>query len=196
VAGARVNDRRVHRTRHRLHQALGSLLHEKSYDAIAVKEITALADVGRSAFYTHFRDKDALLVSGIRQILADAPRRRLPPDAQRFEKLVSFSLPVLEHIDRLKQAAGGKMGRRSRALVHRHLGTVLLEEIGDDVRAAMGRNPRAELPPALLANFIVQSFMVVLEWWADSGSRLSARQADDLFLRLVLPVLAAAVHGS
>ena len=51
-------DRRVRRTRGRLRAALGSLLHERPYEDIAVKQILARADVGRSTFYAHFDDKD------------------------------------------------------------------------------------------------------------------------------------------
>ena len=192
---ARVDDRRVHRTRHRLHEALGSLLHEKSYDAIAVKEIVARADVGRSAFYAHFRDKDALLASGIRQILSVPRRRPLPAHARRFETLVSFSLPVLEHIDRFRHESDDTMGRRSRALVHRRLGKVLLEEISADVRAASAAgNSKPPLPPALLARFVVETFLVVLNWWVESRSALPPREADDMFLRLVLPALESAAR--
>jgi len=57
-----VNDRRIQKTKNLLHQALGSLIREKPYDAIVVKEILDRANVGRSTFYTHFRDKDELLV--------------------------------------------------------------------------------------------------------------------------------------
>ena len=57
----RSTDRRVQKTQDLLHGALASLIHEKSYDAIVVKEILARANVGRSTFYTHFRDKDELL---------------------------------------------------------------------------------------------------------------------------------------
>ena len=65
----RDEDRRVRRTKGLLRGALASLVHEKPYDAIAVKEILARADVGRSAFYAHFGDKDALLDSAIRETL-------------------------------------------------------------------------------------------------------------------------------
>ena len=65
MAGRHVTDARVRRTRHRLRDAIVSLIHEKSYPAIAVKEILERADVGRSAFYAHFSNKDALLASGI-----------------------------------------------------------------------------------------------------------------------------------
>jgi AcrR family transcriptional regulator len=45
-------DRRVARTQKRLREALHSLIHERDYDSIAVKEILDRADVGRSAFWS------------------------------------------------------------------------------------------------------------------------------------------------
>ena len=62
-------DRRVERTRGLLRGALASLIHEKPYERIVVKEILARANVGRSTFYAHFRDKDELLYSGIAEIV-------------------------------------------------------------------------------------------------------------------------------
>ena len=73
MADARHGDRRVQRTRGLLRGALASLIHEKAYDAIAVKEILARANVGRSTFYAHFRDKDELLDSGINEMLRASP---------------------------------------------------------------------------------------------------------------------------
>ena len=61
---AKTPDRRVQRTRRLLHKALMSQVLEKKYESITVQEILDVADVGRSTFYTHFQDKDELLVSG------------------------------------------------------------------------------------------------------------------------------------
>jgi AcrR family transcriptional regulator len=63
------DDRRTRRTKSLLHGALASLLHEKPWDDIVVKEIISRADIGRSTFYTHVRDKDALLRSGLRELV-------------------------------------------------------------------------------------------------------------------------------
>jgi AcrR family transcriptional regulator len=52
-----MKDRRVQKTRGLLLEALVSLIHEKSYDSIAVKEILHRANVGRSTFYMHFPGK-------------------------------------------------------------------------------------------------------------------------------------------
>jgi AcrR family transcriptional regulator len=47
-----------------------SLISEKAYDAIVVKEILDRANIGRTTFYTHFRDKDELLASSIQEMLS------------------------------------------------------------------------------------------------------------------------------
>ena len=57
-------DRRVRRTRRALHDALLTLMTEKSYDAVTVQDIIDRADVGRSTFYSHFTDKRYLLDFG------------------------------------------------------------------------------------------------------------------------------------
>ena len=51
-------DRRVRRTRHLLQEALQELILEHGYDSVTVQDILDRADVGRSTFYAHFRDKD------------------------------------------------------------------------------------------------------------------------------------------
>jgi AcrR family transcriptional regulator len=86
-----------------------SLIHEKSYPAIAVKEILLRADVGRSAFYAHFSNKDALLASGIDQMLRATGPRALPASVGPFEKVLSFSFPVFDYIGRCRHAADAKM---------------------------------------------------------------------------------------
>ncbi|MEM6707029.1 MAG: TetR/AcrR family transcriptional regulator, partial [Acidobacteriota bacterium] len=55
-------DRRVTRTKRLLRQALMELVREKDYARITVQDILDRADVGRSTFYTHYRDKDDLLL--------------------------------------------------------------------------------------------------------------------------------------
>jgi DNA-binding MarR family transcriptional regulator len=44
----RVTDRRIQKTQNLLREALVSLIHEKNYDSIVVKEILDRANVGRS----------------------------------------------------------------------------------------------------------------------------------------------------
>jgi AcrR family transcriptional regulator len=131
----------VRKTKGRLRDALVSLIHEKSYDAIVVKEILERADVGRTAFYAHFRDKDALLASGIHQVLHAHRPGAHRPAARPFDDVLWFSLPVFEHIEQSRHSAGVHMDRKGRGIVHEHLRQVLIEQIADDERAR-GACPR------------------------------------------------------
>ncbi|MFC4808111.1 TetR/AcrR family transcriptional regulator [Paenibacillus sp. GCM10023250] len=54
-------DRRIHKTRQHISTAFLSLCEKKQFDTIVVKDITEAADVSRSTFYAHFKDKYDLL---------------------------------------------------------------------------------------------------------------------------------------
>ena len=116
--GKPTKDRRIGKTLNLLHEALGSLIREKPYDEIVVQEILDRANVGRSTFYMHFRDKDELLVSGIHGMLGslNAPPD-LPSPGKPYERIVRFSLPIFEHIYQHRRTGPAMMGVRGRAVV-------------------------------------------------------------------------------
>ena len=132
-------DRRVQKTHQLLRDALVSLIHEKDYDAIVVKEILDRANVGRSAFYTHFHDKDSLLASSIHQMLDASASQPLPASAERFGRVLRFSLPVFEYVQPFRHAADTGMGSEGRAAIHEHLREALLVQVRADVRATIAR---------------------------------------------------------
>lgn len=192
MAGQRATDRRVQKTQALLRAALVSLIREKNYDSIAVKEILDRANVGRSTFYMHFRDKDELLVSGIHDMLRSVHVTGLPSTAARHDKLTSFSLPIFEYHDQHRHTGKDKMGTKGRAIVHEHLRRVLTgliaEEIGKEDRRP--RKTGRRLPPALLVQYVASTFILVLNWWLESRSPLRPNEVNDLFRSLVLPTVA------
>lgn len=191
IKKAKTPDRRIARTQKLLREALHSLIHERDYDSIAVKEILDRANVGRSAFYIHFRDKDDLLAATFDDILGSlSPVRRETGD-RRIENYLWFSLPIFEHLDHLRRAGELKLGARGRAILHGHLQTVLVELIATGVgKAVQNRRKRTErIPPELLVKHVASTFILVLNWWVDSRSTLNAGQVDDLFRALVAPTI-------
>jgi AcrR family transcriptional regulator len=197
VADRHAKDTRVRRTQRRLRDAIVSLIHEKSYPAIAVNEILERADVGRSAFYAHFPNKDALLASGIDEMLRATPPRASSSNGGRLGKALRFSFPVFEYIGQCRHAAAAKMGIQGRHIVHQHLHRVLAEHINDDVRQALQHADRpAAVPAELATEYIMTTFILVLNWWVESRSQLSAREVDDVFLALVVPALTSAFGRS
>jgi len=61
-------DPRVVRTRAALRQALISLILERGWDAVGIHDICQRAQIGRSTFYTHFADKEELLLVGFDEL--------------------------------------------------------------------------------------------------------------------------------
>jgi AcrR family transcriptional regulator len=172
-----------------LHDALIGLAREKPYPSIAVKEILDRANVGRSTFYTHFRDKDDLLESGIHEILTSiqgAPRSCSP-----FERVVAFSLPLLSHIDGHRRAAGARMKRAGRVAMHAHLQSALTTLIADELSSGPRQPSAARFPTDLLATHVAATFVRVLNWWVDNDSPLTPAEVDARFRALILPTLAA-----
>jgi AcrR family transcriptional regulator len=64
MAEARV-DRRVNRTRRVLRESLMALVVEKGYDSVTIEDITERAELGRTTFYLHYKDKEELLLESI-----------------------------------------------------------------------------------------------------------------------------------
>jgi AcrR family transcriptional regulator len=189
-------DRRTQKTQALLRGALGNLVREKPYDEIIVKEILSRANVGRSTFYTHFADKDDLLLSCIYDMLrtaqpATGERGRTTPQEQLW-----FSLPIFEHIERHRRTGQANLDPGGHEGVHEHLQPAIAELIDVRVRAASRHDGTARQPsPDLLVQWIAATFVLVVNWWAESDCQLSAREADGVFRALVEPSLREALRA-
>jgi AcrR family transcriptional regulator len=188
----REKDRRIQKTRKSLHLALFALIHERDFDSIAVKEILHRANVGRSTFYSHFRDKEQLLISGIQDMLRSA-RPAAPSLAKPYTQIIWFSLPIFEHVDQLRRTGQTQISTRGRAILHDRLQQILADLIAEDVRRILERRPKsaAQIPPEIVVQHVASTFIQVLNWWLESGSPLRSKEVNGLFHSLILPTLSA-----
>lgn len=186
-----VADRRVEKTKKLLRAALISLIAEKPYDSIVVKEILDRANVGRSTFYMHFRDKDDLLVSGIYQMVGPPPPTPGRSPTNRHDRLLWFSLRVFEHHHRHAHEWNDRIGAEGRAILHEHLrreiAKVVAGEANRELRSV--RKPSARIPTDLLSKYIASTFVLVLNWWLEKKMYLPPKEINDVFRELVVPTL-------
>ncbi len=188
-------DRRVRRTRKLLHDALISLVLERNYDSITVRDILDQADVGRSTFYTHFDSRDELLISGmddLRTTLRSAIERDRG-SAKHHESVVAFSRAVFEHANEYREVYHALLRTSAWPLVRQHLQEILDEVIRDEAKGEIVklRSAESEIPVDLFVHYLNASFFAVLTWWLDRRSRLSPAQIDERFRSLVLPTVHA-----
>jgi AcrR family transcriptional regulator len=189
-----VNDRRVQKTRGLLHRALVSLIHEKEYESVVVKEILARANVGRSTFYAHFRDKGELLDTGLRDMLRACAARAPGRSGSRAEQLLRFSGPLFAHVDHVRGGRDWSSDARRQAVVHERLRQAIAELVADDLRR-LGYRPedRGGVPAALLAQHVASTYVLVFDWWMRREEPIGAVAANERFRELLLPTLAVAL---
>jgi AcrR family transcriptional regulator len=102
-----VHDRRAKRTRVRLEDGLLALFAERGYERTSVRALALRAAVGKSTFYEHFRDKNAVLESRLAR-LAGALGRAADDSGVVF----AFIEPLLAHVG-AHHGLGARLGRSS-----------------------------------------------------------------------------------
>ena len=193
---AKTPDRRVQRTRRLLHKALMSRVLEKKYESITVQEILDHADVGRSTFYTHFQDKDELLVSGfenVKNLLKSAQAAAVILPGNSYEKIIGFSLAMFEHAYEYRAVNHALLGSSAEMVVRRQIHSALAGVIGPEVRVALqGRKHRnGPVSAELLTDFLVSTYVSVLSWWLSAKNPIPPKDINEAYRQLVLPCLAS-----
>ena len=176
-------DARVRRTRDALGDALIALMQEKAFETITVQEVLDRAHVSRSTFYTHYSDKDDLLMS----------------DSEEFFEALSMALsehsdisdrvfPVKEFFNHLADVqpfykALVKSGKfqENMELARGHFAR--------GIERRLSELPRAKSIPAnersAIAFTHAGALLSLLTWWLDRGMREPPEQMDELFHRMV-----------
>lgn len=186
-------DRRTQKTRKALSEALISLMFEKSYESIVVQDILDRANVGRSTFYTHFRDRDELLVNGLqdlRELLRTAQTAARAASARNHEHVIGFSLAMFEHAYSHKKLYQALVGGPGWAIVRQHIEDMLVQLMTEEARTLFKKKTSSEVHFELFVHFLGATFMSVLTWWFNQRNPLSPKEIDTLFRKLVIPTLA------
>ena len=176
-------DARVRRTRDALGDALVELMQEKPFDSITVQDVLDRAQVGRSTFYSHFSDKDDLLMSdadeffeGIAMALSvhgDKSDRVFP--VKEFFMHIS---DAKQFVDALKSS--GKM-HENLELAQGHFARGIERRFKELPKGA--RIPESERAIRAFAN--AGALISLLTWWIDRGMKETPEEMDVLFHRMV-----------
>lgn len=183
AASLKKTDARVRRTRDALGDALIELMQEKPFDTITVQDVLDRAHVSRSTFYSHYNDKDDLLMS----------------DAEEFFESISMALsvhgdksdrvfPVQEFFVHLSDVqpfykALVKSGKfqENMELARGHFARGIERRLSELPR---GKSiPPKQLPAIAFTH--AGALLSLLTWWLDRGMRESPQEMDELFHRLV-----------
>lgn len=177
-------DRRTNRTKKLLRDSLVQIILEKHYDSITVQDIIDRADVGRSTFYLHFRDKEDLLIGDWKRFLdffvqhldwSNLKEGRFIPIGALFHHLKDFHHFYRALVKSQKIESLFKQGCR-----------FLSENIENELASRFDKSD-LRVPPAILANYLAVAIFNHLRWWLDNHMPNSPEEMDEIFHNLVMP---------
>jgi AcrR family transcriptional regulator len=193
----RKKDRRVERTRQLLLQALFSLIQEKGFDAVTVQDIIDRANVGRSTFYVHFVDKEDLLVQAMDPFSADLKERQrkaLREGGASEQRAFAFTHELFTHADGHRDVFRAVVGKQSAHILQRHFQRMQVELVREEVKAmASASSSNAVLLEAVI-QYVASALFGLLAWWIDGKRRMTVDEVNDLFRRMALPAVRAALR--
>ena len=176
-------DRRVLRTRQALSAALVELLSAANFEEITVQQVLDRAGVGRATFYTHFRNKNDLLLSDAeryfglleRDFLANSSSStRIAPVAELFDHVAQF--------DQFRRAVErSPLGETVYDLLVGHLARIIRQRM-----LQLEATPLDPVfPPAAMARIFAAAVVELMRWWLSQPQRAHARDMDARFHALV-----------
>ena len=185
-------DRRARRTRDALGDALVELMQERPFKSIKVQDVLVRAEVGRSTFYTHYRDKEDLFLSDVEDFweFASPMIERSGEDSKRVAPVRELFTHVAEaKVFRDALVVSGKVhdvmelgqGQFARAIEQRLM----------KLSTAKGTSPGQF---AAVSHALAGALFSSLGWWIDRGMPLSAAEMDYAFHRLVWSGVNASVQ--
>ncbi len=182
-------DRRIHRTREKLGDALVALVQEKPFDSITVQDVLDRAGVGRSTFYVHYRDKDDLLLSDMDEFLgmmANLLSRRADP-SQRVAPVRELFAHVRGERRLYEALIAAGRAQDFLDLAQEHFARAIEVRLAELPRAR-GVEPGQR---AALAHAHAGALLSLMKWWLDRGAPGSPAEMDDLYHRMVWTGVAA-----
>jgi AcrR family transcriptional regulator len=188
-------DRRVRRTKQLLRSALLALITEKGYARVTVQDIIDRADVGRSTFYTHFRDKEELLVYGLEELRSAFPPEPHASDPGQPERPApSHTLAVFEHFANYRDVWKAMAGRRGADTFTQYLHGFISELLRDQVHARAPDGP-TQVPLDALVEFAASTMIGLgMRWWLGNDLPHTPREVDQIYRRLTEPAIHAGLQ--
>jgi len=180
-------DRRIARTSGMLQHALNSLILEKGYEAITIKDICDAANVGRSTFYAHYTSKDDLKRSGLeplRRLLVDRQRAALVTTGDDRDRGFGFSLAMFEHARDHRDHYRALVGSRGGTVSLDTIRQMLSDLVRDELTVTVDKNSEDVIPREFVVQYVVGAYMAVLTWWLDRGATPPPQRIDAMFRRL------------
>jgi AcrR family transcriptional regulator len=185
-------DPRVRRTRRILQDALVSLILEKDYSSISIKEITDRAEVAYITFFRHYNGIDELLMEvldeGLAELLYHIASLAGKPDGpiNEIEGRLIFEY-IHQKSDLFRILLKSQSVRRIRNSVIQNIATIFHDS------CTFLRQPNSQVPANIASNHMATSLLALIEWWLENKMNPPPAQMGKIYKALIIDGTMSAV---
>src|SRR5687767_2386207 len=187
-------DPRVRRTRRLLRAALVSLLLEKDYASITIREITARAEVAYITFFRHFESLDQLLMEALEEGLAEllihieTLAKRSETSALEMEGRLIFEY-IQQRADLFSILFKSQSVTRVRKKVVQNIAVIFQKSCAPLARS------NSQVAIAITSNHIATSLLALIEWWLDNKMIPTPAEMGKVYKSLIIDSTVGAMHS-
>jgi len=195
-------DRRIIRTKQVIQEALVTLIEEKGFDFVTVKDITSRANINRGTFYLHYRDKIDLLEQTLRGIVEECQSLVLQSnsldikDYINSDKPPAFMVALFEYFDRNASLMRALLSMKGDLSFQEQFKKVLWSNIFEKELSVHIKKDNLLVPSEYLITYILSAHLGVVQHWLEKDQRESPQQMASILYRLSFfgPIYAAGVN--
>ncbi len=180
----RIKDQRVLRTKRLIRNALTELMEEKGFESFTVQDLTDKANINRSTFYSHYRDKYDLLEQSEDELLKGLERSTNIVEQSKPKLRTVFIQPnepnpylvtcfeyIRLHADFMKV----NLGPKGNPLFQSKLKEVLRKKILESIMQRF-KDKELLVPPEYMSAYITSAHLGVIQHWLETGMKASPRE--------------------
>ncbi len=187
-------DPRVRRTRRLLRDALVSLMLEKDFASISIKEITERAEVAYITFFRHFESLDHLLMEVLDEGLAELMghietlAKQSETSALETEGRLIFEY-IEQKADLFRILFKSQSVTRVRKKVIQNIAVIFQKSCLPLARSGN------QVTVAITSNHIATSLLALIEWWLDNNRKPAPTQMGKVYKSLIIDSTVGAVSS-
>ncbi len=170
------HERRRLQTRQRLIESTLALILEKGFESISIQDITERADLGRGTFYIHFKDKEDVVWTALRDLFQEM-EQQAHKDLDRNMPQVEYYglLNIFRHAEKNRDLYRVMLGGQGSAQLTGRVQDFLASAILYDIRNTP-RPPEINfnLPEEFEAQMLTGMITRLLYWWLEERQPYSA----------------------
>lgn len=184
-------DRRSLRTRAAIYQALIELIEEKGFEILTISDITRRANLNRSTFYLHFRDKSDLVLQMEDEITQNFEKILIQDLVINFKDLEKMDAPIpvivsmFTYFKENVRLIGAMLDLKGELSLQNQIIQVIQKNIS--LGFLMGiQSIRFEVPAEYLFSYMISAHLGVVQAWIKKGCIESPEEMATNLMKLSL----------